>query len=181
MELNSEKYSLAENKLLILYTLSKVGKPISHNKLQELVISICDMNYFYFQQFLLDLLEDNYVYKFEQKNEDYYELTEEGRNGLELTIDLLPGILKLEIDSKFKENFDNIRDKSSITAEYTPISEKEFLVKCKIIENDVTTFNIETYAGSREQAKQMVNNWNKNAAEIYPEILNILSNEKDVI
>ena len=36
MELNSEKYSLAENKLLILYTLSKVGKPISHNKLQEL-------------------------------------------------------------------------------------------------------------------------------------------------
>lgn len=178
MEINSEKYSLAENKLLILYTLSKVGKPISHNKLQELVISICDMNYFYFQQYLLDLLDDNYVNKYTNNNEDYYELTLEGKEGLELAIDLLPGILKLEVDSKFKKNFDTIRDKSAIIAEYTPISEKEFLVKCKIIENDTTIFNIETYAGSRDQAKQMVNNWNKRASEIYPEILNILAEEE---
>ena len=110
MEINSEKYSLAENKLLILYTLSKVGKPISHNKLQELVISICDMNYFYFQQYLLDLLDDKYVNKFVNNNEDYYELTLEGKEGLELAIDLLPGILKLEVDSKFKKNFDTIKN-----------------------------------------------------------------------
>ena len=179
MERNSENYSLAENKLLILYTLSKVGKPISHNKLQELVISICDMNYFYFQQYLLDLLEDKYVNKFAQNDEDYYELTPEGKEGLKLTIDLLPGILKLEVDSKFKENFEIIRDKSSITAEYTPISEKEFLVKLKIIENDNIIFNLETYAGSREQASQMVNNWNQKAALIYPEILNILIDESE--
>lgn len=175
MDINSEKYTLAENKLLILYTLSKVGKPISHNKLQELVISICDMNYFFLQQFLLDLQEDKYVNKFENNSEDYYELTEAGKEGLELAIDLLPGILKLEIDSKFKKQFDNIRNKSAVIAEYMPMSEKEFLVKCKIIENDTTIFNIETYAGSRDQASQMVNNWNKNAAEIYPEILNILT------
>ncbi len=175
MEINSDKYSLAENKLLILYTLSKVGKPISHSKLQELVISICDMNYFYFQQYLLDLIEDKYVYKFLHKDEVFYELTDEGKEGLSLTIDLLPGILKLEVDSKFKKNFDDIRDKSAIIAEYTPISDKEFFVKCKIIENDTTIFNLETYAGSREQARQMVNNWNQKAAEIYPEILNIIT------
>ena len=174
MEINSEKYTLAENKLLILYTLSKVGKPISHNKLQELVISICDMNYFYFQQYLLDLLEDKYVNKFINNNEDFYELTLEGKEGLELAIDLLPGILKLEVDSKFKKNFETIRDKSAVTAEYTPISEKEFLVKLKIVENDVTIFNFETYASSRDQARQMVNNWNQKADTIYPEILNIL-------
>lgn len=174
MDSKSENYTLAENKLLILYTLSKIGKPISHNKLLELVISICDMNYFYFQQFLLDLLDDNYVKKFENHNEDYYELTENGKNGLDLTIDLLPGILKLEIDSKFKEQFDNIKNKSSITAEYTPISEREFLVKCKIIENETVIFNIETYAASRDEARQMVNNWNKNAINLYPKILETL-------
>ena len=180
MEINSEKYSLAENKLLILYTLSKVGKPISHNKLQELVISICDMNYFYFQQYLLDLLDDNYINKFIHKDEDYYELTLEGKEGLELTIDLLPGILKLEVDSKFKENFETIRDKSSVTAEYTPISDKEFLVKLKIIENDNTIFNLETYASSRDEAKQMVNNWNNNVTDIYPKILSILTNNEEL-
>ena len=74
MKLNSDDQTLAESKILILYILDKVGKPISHNELLELVISISDMNYFYFQQFLLDLIEDNYVVA--QANEP---LTEEGK------------------------------------------------------------------------------------------------------
>ena len=102
MKLNSDEQTLAENKLLILYILSKVGKSITHKELLELVISISDMNYFYFQQFLLDLIEDKYILKYEKNNEDIYNLTEEGKQALELTIDLLPGILKLEVDSKFK-------------------------------------------------------------------------------
>ena len=61
MKLNSDDRTLAENKVLILYILSKVGKSISHNELLDLVVSISDMNYFYFEQFLLDLYEDNYV------------------------------------------------------------------------------------------------------------------------
>ena len=60
MKLNSDDQALAESKVLILYILSKVGKSISHNELLELVVSILDMNYFYFEQFLLDL----YAYLF---------------------------------------------------------------------------------------------------------------------
>ena len=54
MKLNSDDQSLDESRILLLYILSKVGKAISHNELLELVTSIVDMNYFYFQQFLLD-------------------------------------------------------------------------------------------------------------------------------
>ena len=68
MKLNSDDQSLAESKVLILYILSKVGKSISHNELLELVVSILDMNYFYFEQFLLDLLEDNYLNKYQKEN-----------------------------------------------------------------------------------------------------------------
>ena len=67
MKLNSDDQQLAESKILLLYILSKVGKPISHNELLELVISISDMNYFYFQQFLLDLLENQYIARFDQE------------------------------------------------------------------------------------------------------------------
>ena len=35
-----------------------------------------------------------------------------------------------------------------------------------------------TFAGSRERAKRIVDNWNKNAKSIYPEILNLLLNHK---
>ena len=167
---------LADSKLLILYICKKIGKPVSYKELLELVISISDMNYFYFQQFLLDLLEDKFIIKYDQDNEEIIELTEDGKNALELTIDMLPGILKLKVDSEFKENFTKIKERYSVFAEYTPITETDFSVKCKIIENNVTVFNLEANAGSREQAKQIVNNWNNNATEIYPKILNILVN-----
>lgn len=174
MNSNSDEQILAEDKILILYILKKVDKPLSHKELLELILTVADINYFYFQQFLSDLLEDNYITKYVEDDMELYELTEDGTQALELTLDLIPGITKLKIDSQFKQSLDSIKDKFSISAEYNPISEKEFIVTCKIIEEHTTIFKLETYVGSKEQASNIVNNWNKNASEIYPKILDIL-------
>ena len=171
---NSDE-NLANDKLLILYILQKINKPINYKELLELVISISEMNYFNFRQLLMELANDKFILKYNQNDEEIIELTEEGNNALDLTINMLPGILKLNVDSKFKQNFNEIKDKFSVLAEYTPITENDFLVKCKIIENNITVFNLEAYAGSRENAKKIVENWNNNAEEIYPKILNILT------
>ena len=176
MKLNSDEQRLAESKILLLYILKKIGKPISHNELLELVTSIVDMNYFYFQQFLLDLLEDHYISNYKKEDTDIYEITEDGKNAIELTIDIVPGILKLQVDSKFKENLDTVKDKFAISAEYTPLSEREFSVRCKIIENNITIFDLQAHAGSKEQAKKIVENWNQNSTDIYPKLLEILVN-----
>lgn len=175
MNSNSDEQILAEDKILILYILKKVDKPLSHKELLELILTVADINYFYFQQFLSDLLEDNYITKYVEDDMELYELTEDGTQALELTLDLIPGITKLKIDSQFKQSLDSIKDKFSISAEYNPISEKEFIVTCKIIEEHTTIFKLETYVGSKEQASNIVNNWNKNASEIYPKILDILT------
>jgi len=174
LKLNSDKQTLAESKILLIYILSKIGKPISHNELLELVISISDMNYFYFEQFLLDLTQDNYITKYQKEDDEIYEITKEGKDALALTLDTLPGILKLKVDSIFKENLNEIKDKFSVTAEFTPISEKEFYVKCRIVDNNIVIFDLNTYASSSEQAKLIIDNWTKNATEIYPQILELL-------
>ena len=168
---------LADNKLLILYILQKVNHPVNYKELLELVISISDMNYFDFQQFLQDLLDDKFILKYQQNDDEIIELTEEGKKALELTIDMLPGIIKLKVDSSFKEQYNKIKEEFSVYARYTPISETNFTVTCKIIENSQTIFNLEIIADSRGQAKQMVNNWNKNAEQIYPNILKILTED----
>lgn len=178
MKLNSDSQTLIENKVLLLYILNKVGKPISHKELLELVLSISDMNYFYFEQFLLDLLQDKYVFKYEKSEDIIYELTKEGISALELTHDIIPGIMKLNVDKLFKESLDSIKDKFSISADYTPNSEKDFIVRCKVIENHNIIFDIHAYAGSREQAKKVVDNWNSYAGHIYPKILDLLVNFK---
>jgi len=176
LKLVSDKESLAENKVLILYILDKVGKPIDSESLFKLVVSSVDMNYFYFQQFLLDLTQNKYVTSHKKEDTDFiYEITPEGKEVLKLTASFLPGILKLKIDSNFKDELNNIKKEISVTADFTPRNETEFIVTCHIKEDNDIIFEVQTLAGSREHAKAIVENWKNNANDIYPKILELLS------
>jgi len=178
MKLEVDNSTLAENKLLVLYILNKVGKPISQKALLELIVSITEMNYFYFQQFLLDLIENKYVISYEKDEEVIYMITPEGKRAIELTSDMIPGILTLKVDNSLKDNLDDIEDKLSISSDFIPIDDNHFTVKCKVIENNTIMFEVQTFAGSKEQAKNIVDNWNNNATEIYPKILSLLTETK---
>lgn len=178
MKLTSDNETLAENKVLVLYILNKVGKPISNDSLLNLVLAVTDMNYFYFQQFLLDLLENGYIVNYSKDDHNLYNITDFGKETLALTQDILPGIIKLRVDSNFKDELDNFENEHSIVAEYMPRSEDNYTVSCKIIDHNDTVFEVKTFAGSRDQAKEIVDNWNNNANEMYPAILNILTKKK---
>lgn len=175
MKLTSDSETLAEKKALILYVLDKVAEPISNDALLKLLISIDNMNYFYFQQFLLDLLENNYIINYEKDSESLYELTLEGKKALTLVKDLIPGITKFKVDNNFKKTLGEFQNEVAITADFIPHGENDYSVECKIIENNQTLFKLEIFAGSQEQAKKIADKWKQNADEIYPEILNIIS------
>lgn len=175
MKLAYDNDTLVENKALILYVLDKIGKPVSNTALLKLITGINNMNYFYFQQFLLDLIETKYVISYQSDKETIYELTEEGKQALLLVKDLIPGYLKFKADNNFKENLRKIENELSVTADFTPNSENDYTVRCHITENNKTIFGIETFATSRKQAKTIVDNWLENSDSIYPKILEILT------
>ena len=168
--------ALAENKVLILYTLSQIQNGLSNDGLYKIISSINDVNYFYFKEVLTDLLDSKLVGMFtkDEEDESVLKITSEGKNALSLTIDVLPGILKLKADNVFKKEFSSIADETSIIAEFIPRSENDYTIKCKVIEKNETIFEVRTFAGSRDRAKKIVDNWNKNASKIYPKILDLL-------
>ena len=175
MKSNSDKNNLAENKVLILYILDKLDKDITNDGLFKIISSVNGLNYFYFQQTLKDLVETNLV-GYTKDDGTVVKITSEGKNAYSLTKDLLPGIVKLKADSVFEKELANIKEESSIVAEFIPKSENEYTVKCRIIENNETIFEVETFAGSRERAKKICDNWNQNATELYPKIIELLLN-----
>lgn len=179
MKLTSDNETLAQKKALILYLMEKVGKPISNDALLKLIISIENMNYFYFQQFLLDLLENKYIISYTQDEEILYELTTSGKQSLSLVLDLIPGITKFRIDNSFKKVLGKIENELSISADFIPHSENEYSVKCKIVENNQILFEFQVFAGSREQAKNIADNWNQNAMNLYPELLDIITKKEE--
>lgn len=167
--------ALAENKVLILYILNQISNGILEDGLYKIISSINNVNYFYFKEVLTDLLDSKLVGIFtKEEEESVLRITSEGRNALSLTIDVLPGILKLKADNVFKKEFTSIANETSIVAEFIPRSENDYTIKCKVIEKNETIFEVKTFAGSRERAKKIVDNWNKNASKIYPKILDIL-------
>lgn len=175
MKLTSNDETLAESKVLILYILSNLKRAITNNALYKIVLSVLDMNYFYYQQFLLDLVKGEFVINYSTEESSMYIITEKGIRTLELTEDILPGIIKLQVDTTLRYSLENVDEENSITAEYTPINENYYNVTCKIMENNECLFEVKTFAGSREQAKQIVENWKKHAGIMYPNLLEILT------
>lgn len=174
MKLAYDNDTLVENKALILYVLDKIGKPVGNTALLKLITGINNMNYFYFQQFLLDLIETKYIINYKENKEMIYEITPEGKQALNLVKDLIPGYLKFKVDNNFKKDLRDIENELSVTADFTPNGENDFTVKCQIIENNKTIFEVQTFATSADQAKEIVDNWLKNSASIYPKILEVL-------
>ena len=169
--------ALAENKVLILYILDQIDDGIIEDGLYKIITSINNVNYFYFKQVLTDLLDTKLVGIFtKEEEEDVIKITSEGRNALSLTQEVMPGILKLKADNVFKKELSSINNESSVIAEFIPKNENDYTVKCKIVENNETIFEVKTFAGSRDRAKRIVDNWNENASKIYPKILDILLN-----
>lgn len=175
--MENDTNSLAQDKVLMLHVLNSIKKDITSSDLFKIISGINDINYFYFRQILVDLVDSKLVGTYTKDETPVFEITSDGKNSLELTIDVLPGLIKLKADTILKQELNQIADESSIVAEYIPENETSFTVKCKIIENNNTVFEVKTFAGSRERAKLIADNWKNNANVIYPKILDLLTEQ----
>ena len=170
---------LAEDKVSILYVLNKLDREITESDLFKFISPINNINYFYYKQLLTDLVESKLIESYtkdedDENNRTIYKITSEGKDSLILTIDVLPGLKKLKADTALENELPNITQENSIITEYVPEDEHSYTVKCKIIENNQTIFEVRTFAGSNEQAKLISENWQNNAYTIYPKLLSLL-------
>ena len=68
--------SLVENKVLILYTLNSIGKDTTDNALFKIISEINNMNYFYFSELLVDLIESKLVGKYTKDDQTVLEIND---------------------------------------------------------------------------------------------------------
>ena len=135
--MNQSNEDLAENKVLILYLLNKISDGIKSDNLYKIISIANNINYFYFQELVTDLIETNLIGSFTKDEDTFIKITSEGQNALSLTKSLLPGILKLKADNAFKDTISSIEEEASIITEYTPKNESDYTVTCKIVEKNM--------------------------------------------
>lgn len=180
---DNKRNSLAEDKVSILYVLNKLDREITESDLFKFISPINSINYFYYKQLLTDLVESKLIESYTKDEEDennkpIYKITTEGKDSLNLTIDVLPGLKKLKADTILEKELPNVAKENSIITEFIPEDEHSYTVKCKIIENNQTIFEVRTFAGSNDQAKLISENWKNNAYSIYPKLLSLLTGKE---
>lgn len=168
--------NLAENKLIILYLLKNANCVLSNMQILKLLYDFEGFNYYYFQHILSDLVEKNYIMSYKQEEEWLYQITPQGAEVLELTENMLPGIIKYKLDMIIRELLNDVKTELTVSAEYIPESDDNFITKCKITEGHKTIFEVNVLCTSQSQAKKIAENWKNNSDNYYNKIINILEN-----
>ena len=137
------------------------------------------MNYFYLQQFLNELCENNFLNKETSEDKTFYNITQNGKQTLSYFLNMIPFGTKARIDNSIQAIRKNIKNETLITADYTPKSENEFIVSCKVHEDNFSLIDLEITVGSKSDARIICDNWKHHSQNIYPEIIDSLTKKRE--
>lgn len=167
---------LAENKLLMLYVLKAIKKPISNTQLTEIILENNFINYFTFQQYLSELEESKFVEYHDVNDKKLLILTEKGDNVLSLFKERISPLKISIINEYIKEKIESIKKELTIHADYTIGANDSFIVDLKAIEDDALLMELKLSVPSKNQATSICNKWKENPSEIYTNVIKLLIN-----
>lgn len=170
---------LAESKLILLYIINKINMPITNNQLTNIMIENNIMNYFSLQQYLVELINSQFIKIISEDDKKCYTITPDGKKILNYFINRVPFTVKEKIRYLVESNADRIKQEIEITADYIPEKETEYIVECKVVENGTDLIDLKINVPTKSQAKQICENWRNNASPIFGEVLESLIKKRD--
>ncbi len=163
------------NKLIVLYLLSEIKLPLTLSQLTQMVLERGDADYFSIQQYLNQLIESKLIIKQKEDSSSRFCISEAGKQTLDFFSARIPYEVRSEIDEYVYTNWRTLKNELDITAYYIPDKKHEYIVHCKITENDISLVEININVTTKQQAIQMCDKWKDNASELYRDILRLLS------
>lgn len=170
---------MVENKLILLYIIDRINMPISNMQITRLILENKYMNYFFLQQFLNELCESNFIESTLIDDKSVYKITETGKQTLEYFLDMIPFGIRTRFDNSISSIRRNLKNEILITADFIPERENEYIVSCKVHEDDFSLIDLKVTVGTKNDAREICDNWKKNSQVIYSEIINSLIKKRD--
>lgn len=158
-------------KLIILKMLDQINTPLSNSQISEFILEKEYTNYFTLQQVLSEMDETGLVTVTSNFNSSLYHITESGKNTLEYFGNKISDAICSDIDHYLEEHKLEIRNTLSTTADYYPGSDNDYLVRCRVREQDSTLIDLTLSVPSEKQAVSMCNHWKEKSQEIYAYVM----------
>jgi predicted transcriptional regulator len=174
MEKLSTSKDIAENKLLILYVLSKIDIEIGNIPLTNYLLGQRLMDFLAFQQRINELIESGHVGSAKKDDKISYSITEKGSELLSLMSGLLPETEKNRVDRTHRSLRREMINKRAVTAYFTPEDEYRNVVHIELNEGELSMLSLDIAAASKAEAAAMCENWKTDTVDIYAKLIELL-------
>lgn len=170
---NIDPQEIARFKLIILYTIKESPAPIDNIKLTELLIDKFDLNYFLIQEYLIELIKNQYVSELEDNGNIKYLITDKGIQALDYLKDILGDKEKSILLNLFNNPIKQKEQKEDVIADYYLKESGEYNVNLKLIEKDEILFSLYVSVPTEDQAKLLCKKWKENPVFYHKSILDL--------
>lgn len=161
----SETFTLY--KLIVLYMLDKVDFPLTTSQISEFILDKGYTSYFKLQQALSELSDSDLVREEVTHNRTLYHLTEDGAQTIHFFYNKISKSIQKDIDHFLAEKKYELKNETSIKADYYKNTAGELSVRCQVMEDSEPLIELTLSVPTESEAKAIINNWNKKNQEIY--------------
>ena len=163
-------------KLIILYMLNEVDYPLTNSQISEFLLEKEYTNYFHLQQTFSELVDSNLLEVKTVRNASYYRLTEAGRTTLSYFGKEISDTIKEEIQNFLKEKGCEIKDSTSVSADYYKSTNQDYHVRCQLKERGADMLDLTLAVPTKEAAEAICRPWSQKHLEIYEHLMETLLN-----
>ncbi|NLB80406.1 MAG: DUF4364 family protein [Clostridiaceae bacterium] len=158
-------------RLIILYTLKSFKTTMSEENFQDVLVFSGILDYFTLMDFVLDMEKMGLINSVTVDGKKCYDITNKGEELVALFNDRIPLTVREDIFDTGEQTLKNINREHEIVTDIVAVDVRKFLAKCGIYEMGTPLLELNIFAGSRENAEEIVNRFKKDAAALYKTIL----------
>ena len=153
-------------KLMILYMLDRVDFPMTTSQISDFILSFNESAALHLQVAINELVDSDFTKPKTERNHTLFEITEQGKEAIELFEFKIDDSIKLDIITYLKEQKIELRKESAISSDYYP-SGNEYVAQCSIKERNQTLLEIKITVPTKEQAIHICDSWHSKNEEVY--------------
>ncbi len=168
---------IAQDKLKLLYILKYINMPLTNIEITNFILDNDILDYFTLQQFLVDLFDSNFVVLNSKNGNEYYSISKEGIDVLDMFDEKLPDYFLKQVEKSFSNFKVEIKKHRELLGHYYKKQDDEFVVSLQAMENGSTIFSLSINVPDEKLAKNICKKWDSNPEEIFSKIINTLTSE----
>lgn len=168
MERHGYIHDIQDVKVLILYVMSRVEKPISAQTIYELCYQDEGLSYFDVQEAIPQMLVSGHL---EELPEDLYQITAKGRQTQQLTEDALAYPVKQRTQIAIDRLNEKNKREQFLRTEITRRDNGDFVVHLGLDDRHGPLMDLELMAPTLQQARKLESAYLKNADVVYQAVM----------